>query len=123
MKTVIHVDDPEKWELALTNAGNIIKYGEQTGTDFRIEIVANGAAVENLREDRARADRLPAGGGKARILVDLNAQTVAEAVAEVSPIAAAGIREGSLIPFIEVVPSGAVELIRRQKEGYAYLKP
>ena len=116
MKTVIHVDDPEKWELALTNAGNIIKYGEQTGTDFRIEIVANGAAVENLREDRARAD------GRYDAIRDLALDTVKFAACR-NALAAAGIREGSLIPFIEVVPSGAVDLIRRQKEGYAYLKP
>ena len=101
MKTVIHVDDPEKWELALTNAGNIIKYGEQTGTDFRIEIVANGAAVENLREDRARAD------GRYDAIRDLALDTVKFAACR-NALAAAGIREGSLIPFIEVVPSGAV---------------
>ena len=38
-------------------------------------------------------------------------------------LANAGIRESTLIPFVEVIPSGAVELIKKQQEGFAYIKP
>lgn len=116
MKTVIHVDEPGKWDLALENARNIIKYGERTGVDFRIEIVANGDAACSLCEDRARAEE------RYDAIRDLALDTV-KFVACQNALAARDIRESSLIPFVEVVPAGIVELIRRQEEGYAYLKP
>jgi uncharacterized protein len=33
------------------------------------------------------------------------------------------ITESELPDFIEIVPAGITEVIRRQHEGYAYLKP
>ncbi|WP_243165110.1 DsrE family protein [Christensenella tenuis] len=116
MKAVIHVDESKKWDLALTNAENIMRYGEQTGTDFNIEIVANSEAVKDLREDEARE------AGRYDTVRDLALDTVKFTACR-NALASAGIRESTLIPFVEVVPSGAVELIKKQHEGFAYIKP
>ena len=116
MKAVIHVDETKKWDLALTNAANIMRYGEQTGMDFTIEIVANSEAVKDLREEQARKD------GRYDTIRDLALDTVKFAACR-NALANAGIRESTLIPFVEVIPSGAVELIKKQQEGFAYIKP
>lgn len=33
------------------------------------------------------------------------------------------IQQNNLLHFVEVVPAGVVELVIRQSEGYAYIKP
>ena len=116
MKAVIHVDESKKWDLALKNAGNIMQYGEQTGTDFTIEVVANGEAVKDLCEEQAKKD------GRYDTILDLALDTVKFTACR-NALAGAGIRESALIPFVEVVPAGAVELIKKQQEGFAYIKP
>ncbi len=41
MKTVLHIDEAKKWPLTLGNAKNMVKYAEEMGIDFDLEIVAN----------------------------------------------------------------------------------
>lgn len=116
MKALIHVDESKKWELALKNARNVMSYAEQVGEDFMLEIVANSEAVRELKEDVAREK------GWYEIIRDLALDTVKFVVCR-NALAGYEIRESSLIPFVEVVPSGAAELIKKQHDNYAYIKP
>jgi uncharacterized protein len=116
MKTLIHVDELKKWDLALTNARNMLDYGDQVGMNFEIEIVANSEAVRELQEAQAQAD------DRYDRIRDLALETV-KFMACRNALAGYEIRESSLIPFVEVVPSGVVEIAKKQHEGFAYIKP
>lgn len=116
MKTLIHVDESAKWELALQNARNMLNYGAQVGMEFEIEIVANGEAVRELKEETARAD------GRYDTIRDLALDGVRFAACR-NALGGYEIRESSLIPFVEVVAAGLVELVKKQHDGYAYIKP
>ncbi|HHY41379.1 MAG TPA: hypothetical protein GX514_00790, partial [Thermoanaerobacterales bacterium] len=38
-------------------------------------------------------------------------------------LAAHGIQKENIIEFVDVVPAGVLELVKKQNEGYAYIKP
>ncbi|WP_066645455.1 DsrE family protein [Christensenella timonensis] len=116
MKVLLHVDEAEKWKLALGNAKNLLKYGEEFGKEYVVEILANSAAVTSLTQARAKEEGLFAD------MEDLAIQAVAF-VACRNALKANSIMEGSLIPFVEVVPAGIAEIVDKQEDGYAYVKP
>ncbi len=109
---VIQVTDnnPAKWNLALNNAKNLQKtFGKKNTT---IEVVAYGPGLNMLRFDSAVSSRLG---------------TIA---AQGIKIAACGntmksmhLTLADLSPAVYEVPAGAVEIVRREREGYAYLRP
>ncbi len=115
MKTLLHIDDSEKWGIALGNARNLVKYAEQTGLVFELEIIANGKAVEELAEDKSRQDGLYAE------IEDLALETVKFAACR-NALNRYEIKESSLIPFVEVVPAGIAEITKKQHDGFAYMK-
>ncbi len=116
MKVILHVDEEKKWKLALGNAKNLLRYGEEFGKEYNIEILANSAAVISLTQGKAKEDGLFAD------MEDLAIQAV-KFVACRNALKANAILEGSLIPFVEVVPAGVAELVDKQNDGYAYVKP
>ncbi len=111
IKTVIHVDEMEKWPMALGNAQNLVAYCRETGLDWVVELVANGDAVTALRRSSA-----------VHGLAELLAQGGAVAACH-NALRGNGIDPADLYPGVTVVPAGVVELVRRQGEGYAYIKP
>ncbi len=115
MKVLFHIDDSAHWNIALGNALNMRQYGNEHDMRFKIEIVANGPAVKELQPDTARQaglfDRLGALSPHVRICACNNALT------------ANGITPDRLLPFVDVVPAGVVEIAMRQEEGYSYIKP
>ncbi|MEG1474038.1 MAG: DsrE family protein [Christensenella sp.] len=116
MKAIFHVNESIKWNAALANVGNLIRYSEQTGVETEVEIVVNGDAVRELQENRARDN------GRYDAIRELALEAV-KFIACRNALAEAGIRESSLIPFVEVAASGIAELVKKQQEGFAYIKP
>lgn len=112
MKVIYHVDENEKWQLCLGNVRNMLKYGEENKTTFEIEILANSIAVEKLKKESEWEQQinelLENGVVIAACQNALNAQKI--------------IKE-DLIEQITIVPAGVVELVIRQNEGFAYIKP
>lgn len=112
MKVIYHVDENEKWQLCLGNVRNMLKYGEENKTTFEIEILANSTAVEKLKKESEWEQQinelLENGVVIAACQNALNAQKI--------------IKE-DLIDQITIVPAGVVELVIRQNEGFAYIKP
>ena len=102
--------DPAKWNLALNNAKNV---QEELGADkVDIEIVAYGPGIGMLKADSTTANR------------------VAEAIkAGVTVVACENtMRNQKLVkddmhPAISYAPSGVTEIMRRQSEGWAYIRP
>lgn len=100
--------DPQKWNLTLNNAANAAK---ELGKDTVIEIVAYGPGIGML---------------KAGSTVEARVQ---ETVAAGFPVLACQntmrgqhLEPKDMIPKVGYVPSGVGHLIRRQAEGFAYIR-
>jgi intracellular sulfur oxidation DsrE/DsrF family protein len=50
MKVLFHINEFERWEMALTNVKKMLNYLRSADIEIIIEIVANGFAVMKLKE-------------------------------------------------------------------------
>lgn len=97
--------DPAKWNLALNNARNV---QQDLGKDkVAIEIVAYGPGIGMLKMDSV-ADAMASGMS---VVACENTMTNMK------------ISRDDMLPKISYVGAGVVELMARQKEGYAYIRP
>lgn len=111
-KVVLQVsdDDPKKWGLALNNAKNIQKdMGEK---NVEIEIVAFGPGIGMFKGDAEIAARVR----------EAKADGIALAACE-NTMAAQKLKKEDMNAAVGYVPSGVVEIIKKEKAGYAYLRP
>jgi intracellular sulfur oxidation DsrE/DsrF family protein len=101
--------DPQKWALTLGNIANAI---DGLGADgAEIELVVYGPGIAMLKKDSPVADRIAAALKKG----------VRVAACQHS-MQGFKIEPSDLAPGVGVVPSGVVELIRREHAGYAYVR-
>ncbi len=112
LKVVVHVNIPESGTqgAGLKNVANILK----EAPDTEVEVVCHGAGiglVEKARTDHAEA-------------VEALIKKGVRFVACENTMRQKSIRKEDLLPGVGTVPSGAVEVVRKQRrEGYAYFKP
>ena len=100
--------DPQKWNLTLGNIGNAI---DGLGASADIELVVYGPGIAMLKKDSPVAARLAAAlKSGVRIAACQNSMRGFD------------LQAADLAPGVTVVPSGVVELIRRQHAGYAYVR-
>ena len=103
-------NDPAKWEMALINARNVRKaYGYK---NIGIEIVAYGPGLNMFRSDSAAATGM-----------DEAAQHGVKLLACGNTMAMTHTTQQELNPRVGVVPAGIVEIMQKQKAGYAYVRP
>lgn len=101
--------DPQKWNLTLGNIGNAIDGLGAASAD--IELVVYGPGIAMLKKDSPVAARLAAAlKSGVRIAACQNSMRGFD------------LQAADLAPGVTVVPSGVVELIRRQHAGYAYVR-
>ncbi len=113
MKALFHVDELEKWGLVLANVKNMIKYCHTSGVQCEIEVLANAVAVKEMKaRDSQNGDTISR----------LSEEHV-DFVACKNALNANGIEEKDMFPFVRTVPAGVVELVRKQGEGWAYIRP
>lgn len=111
-KVVLQVSDadPKKWGLTLNNVKNIQKDLGKANTD--IEIVAYGPGIGILKDDSVVgsgvADALAAG---VKVVACRNTMTGQK------------LTEADMLPNIGYVKAGVVELMKKQEEGYSYIRP
>jgi intracellular sulfur oxidation DsrE/DsrF family protein len=111
-RLVIQVSDGDaaKWNLALNNAKNAQK---EIGADkVNIEIVAFGPGIDMLTSDSSVADRVSA-AVKSGVHVSACENTMA----------AQKLAKADMNPSTGYVPSGVVEIMRREQQGWSYLRP
>jgi intracellular sulfur oxidation DsrE/DsrF family protein len=111
-KVVIQVsdNDPAKWNLALNNAKNI---QEELGmSNVQIEIVAYGPGINMLKFDSEVGNRL--------LEAARNGVVIAACA---NTMKAQKLTPDDMHPAARIVPAGVVEIIRREREGYAYIRP
>ena len=102
--------DPAKWNMALINASNVRKaYGDK---GVAVEIVAYGPGLKMLRKDSAVAAGLEAAKKSGvKLLACGNTMTMTHTTRD------------ELNRVVDIVPAGIVEIMERQQEGYAYVRP
>ncbi|MGI6678920.1 MAG: hypothetical protein ACOX2Q_07660 [Dehalobacterium sp.] len=107
-KGLLHIDESKKWNLLLTNVENTLKSGEEV----ELVVVANAEAVRDLAQEGDLRDRIQR----------QNDQGVTFAACR-NALISNNIDIHSLPEFVEIVPAGIVELIKRQMGGFCYIKP
>jgi intracellular sulfur oxidation DsrE/DsrF family protein len=111
-KVVFQVSDadPQKWNLALNNARNV--QDDLDRENVEIEIVAYGPGIGMLKGDSPVAKRVAdALHGGVKIVACENTMKAQKLV------------YADMLPTIGYVPAGVVELMKKQQQGYAYIRP
>jgi intracellular sulfur oxidation DsrE/DsrF family protein len=111
-RLVIQVSDadPKRWNLALNNAKNV--QADLGAENVEIEIVAYGPGIGMLKKDSEVASRI----GDARA----SGMTV---VACENTMKGQHLKYDDMLPTIGYVPAGVVEIMQKQQQGWAYLRP
>jgi len=109
---VIQVSDnnPAVWNLALNNAKNLKSALGKDKVD--VEIVAYGPGINMLKFDSEAAPRFN----------DASAEGVA-LLACGNTMKGQKLTEKDLDGHVKVVPAGVIEIMTKQREGWAYIKP
>jgi len=103
-------NDPQKWNLALNNARNVqMDLGDAA---VELEIVGYGPGISMLKGDSPVATRVAAA-----------LKSGVKVVACENTMKAQQFVYADMLPNIGCVPAGVVELINKQREGYAYIRP
>lgn len=111
-KAVVHVNfaDAERQKHGLKNVSNMLK--EVKGA-AEIEVVCHGAGIALVVKDK---------GEHADEVARLVKAGVKFAACE-NTMRDKSIPKENLLPGVTTVPSGAVEVVRKQQDGYGYFKP
>jgi intracellular sulfur oxidation DsrE/DsrF family protein len=111
-KVVFQVSDadPAKWNLALTNAKNVQQ--EMGANNVEVEIVVFGPGIGMLEFGSSVEARIEA-AKKVNVTI----------VACENTMKGQKLTVADMLPNTSYVRSGVVELMKRQKEGYAYIRP
>jgi intracellular sulfur oxidation DsrE/DsrF family protein len=112
VKAVMQVSDNDynKWTLALGNAHNA--QTELGAANIELEIVVYGPGIGMLKSD-SPVDKRVAEAIKAGIRI----------VACQNTMKNSKLVPADMLPDIGYVPAGVVELMLKQQQGYAYIRP
>ena len=111
-KIVIQVsdNDPTKWNLALNNAKNL--QDDVGAANVDIEIVAYGPGIGMLKLESPTAGRV-ADAMKANVKV----------IACENTMRGQKLTREDMLPALSYIPAGVTEIMIKQSEGWAYLRP
>jgi intracellular sulfur oxidation DsrE/DsrF family protein len=111
-RVVIQVsdNDPAKWNLALNNARNV--QADLGASNVEIEIVAYGPGLNMVKAGSAVAQR-----------IDESVMGGMKIVACENTMVSQKVTRDQIIPGVAYVGAGVVEIMRRQQQGWSYLRP
>ncbi len=111
-KVVIQVSDaePAKWNLALNNARNVQE--ELGAKNVEIEIVAYGPGLGMLKKDAVTSGR-----------VDEASLAGIKVVACENTMRNQKLTRADIHAAASYAPSGVVQLMQRQSQGWSYIRP
>jgi intracellular sulfur oxidation DsrE/DsrF family protein len=111
-KVVFQVSDadPAKWNLALNNVKNV--QTDLGAGNVEIELVAYGPGIGILKAESVAGNRVreALGSGVAVVACENTMQNQK-------------LTKEDMLPGIGYVPAGVVELIKRQQQGWSYIRP
>lgn len=103
-------DSPKVWEALMNNAENLQKSLGSQATS--IEIVAHGAGLALLMKgNETHAERLARIAGSGVVLAACE-----------NTMKRKSITREALLPFVTTVDSGVAEVVRKQEQGWSYVK-
>ncbi len=112
-KVIFQVTDNDvgKWTLTLNNVRNL-QTGVGGADQADIEVIAYGPGIQLLKADSPIAARISeAVGRKVKVVACENT------------MAGNKLTHADMLSDIGYVPSGVVEVMRKQQQGYAYIRP
>ncbi len=111
-KVVFHVttDDSKYWNQALNNMNQLQKIIGKDNID--IELVVNGFGIGMLKMESVVGNR-----------VDEAVAKGIKVVACEETMRGQKLTKDDMLRSVGYVPGGVIEVMQKQKEGYAYLKP
>ena len=102
--------DPAKWNLALNNAKNVQE--DLGAANVDIEIVAYGPGIGMIKLESPVGNRVKeAAASGVKVVACVNTMTNMK------------LAKSDMLPSLLYVPAGVVELMQKQREGYAYIRP
>ncbi len=119
-KLVIHVDENSKqtMTIALNNAANVTNYYQSKGEEVEIEIVAYGPGLMMLHAGKSPVKkRVESFEGSFPNITFVACGNTMKLMAK---------KSGKVPPLVKnakVVPSGVVQLMTRQEQGWSYIRP
>lgn len=103
-------DDPKVWEAVLNNVENLRKALGPQAT--MVEVVAHGGGLGMLLgSNQAMAQRMASLAGEGVVLAACENTMRRKQIAR-----------ADLLPFVTTVDSGVAEVVRKQEEGWSYVK-
>ena len=102
--------DPGKWNLALNNARNVQQ--DLGAANVDIEVVAYGPGIGMIKMES------PVGNRVREAMV-----SGVKVVACENTMKNMKLTRNDMLPSLGYVPAGVVELMQKQREGYAYIRP
>ena len=103
-------NDPAKWNLALNNVRNI--QADLGAKNVDIEVVSYGPGIGMLRADSPVASR-----------VDEALLAGVKVIACENTMKGQKLERKDMLNGIAYVPAGVVELVAKQQQGWAYIRP
>jgi intracellular sulfur oxidation DsrE/DsrF family protein len=102
--------DPARWNLVLNNVKNL--QDDLGAANVQIEIVAYGPGIGMLKFDAVTNSRVSE-AIKSGVAVQACENTMRNQ----------SLAKADMHPAVSYVPAGVVQIIKRQQEGWAYLRP
>jgi len=111
-RVVIQVsdNDPAKWNLALNNARNL--QADLGASNVEVEIVAYGPGIGMLKSDSVVGSRIAEALGAG-----------VKVVACDNTMRGQKLGKDDMLAGVGYVGAGVVEIMQRQQQGWAYLRP
>ena len=112
VKVVVQVSDadPAKWNLALNNIRNL--QSDLGAANVDVELVSYGPGIGMLRANSTVAPR-----------IEEALSAGVKVVACENTMRGQKLERKDMLDGIGYVPAGVVELVQKQQQGYAYLRP
>ena len=102
--------DPARWNLVLNNVKNL--QDDLGANNVTIEIVAYGPGIGMLKFDAPTSSRVT-DAAKAGVLIQACENTMRNQK----------LVRADMHPNVSYVPAGVTQIVKRQQEGWAYLRP
>ncbi|MFO1303342.1 MAG: DsrE family protein [Burkholderiales bacterium] len=103
-------NDPGKWNLALNNAKNL--QSDLGAANVDVEIVAYGPGIGMLKADSVVANRIGEALGAGVAIVACE-----------NTMRGQKLTKDDMLPKVGYVNAGVVELMQKQQQGWAYIRP
>ncbi|UZT81288.1 DsrE family protein [Caproicibacterium sp. BJN0003] len=111
---IFHIDEFQKWKLLLNNVKNLLLSYDNESSNISVEVLANSEAVKGYIDISDSVDK--------NSLEVLSQKGVTFAACN-NALLAMDLSKEEIFSFVKIVPVGVRELINKQQEGYAYIKP